>query len=148
AVACDNGEEVFATTAEGRGGFAAVNQLVWELLAERGKLTRRLANPRALVIKSDEVHRRGHGLGGAGQVHGRRGAARGVFLVHDVAELLCPRRTGFAGGLFTDLIADAPNDDGGMVSIASKMRAQVLLMPVGKNEMKIQRRFLAHPDIE
>ena len=50
--------------------------------------------------------------------------------------------------LFADLIADAPEDDAGMIAVAAELRAPVLLVPVIEQQMIIIFGFAALPAVE
>ena len=50
--------------------------------------------------------------------------------------------------LFGDFIADAPEDDGGVIAVALKHGAEILLVPIGKEEVVVVLRFPRCPAIE
>ena len=50
--------------------------------------------------------------------------------------------------LFADFIADAPEDDAGMIAVAAEFRAPVLLVPVVEQQMIIVLRLAVFPAVE
>jgi hypothetical protein len=76
---------------------------------------------------------------------GRR--ARRVFLVGDARQL----RGNFQSRrrvLFADFIADAPEDDAGMIAVAAKFRAPVFFMPVVPQQVIIVPLLAVFPAVE
>ena len=108
----------------------------------------RVANPFALVVETDDIHHRGQGHLRLGKIHRACRGPGGVLFVDNVTEFFRHGGAVFAGVLFADLVANAPQDHRRVVPVPSHERAHVLLMPVGKDQVKIQRRLFLQPDIE
>ena len=50
--------------------------------------------------------------------------------------------------LLAHLVADAPQEHGGVVPIPAHQGTQILLVPVGEDEVHVQGGLLAHPGVE
>ena len=124
-------EEIFAAGGDGGGGFGAEDELVGNSMEGVDIADCELS--RALVVEAHSVHDSGERAAMAlALLHGGGDRAGRVLLVNDFGQFLARWRHRLPLVLLVDFVADAPQDDAGMVAVAADEHAHVLLMPFAK----------------
>src|SRR5215831_16816054 len=112
------------------------------------RIGRSIAYPFTLVIKAKYIHYLWERHLRFGIVHGGRGRSSTVFLFNDVVQFLRPRRTFPACILLSHFIPKAPRYNRRMISVPSYKSPDIRLMPVRKDQMKVQGSLFSVPAIK
>ncbi len=118
-------QAIFAAAAEGRGGFAGNQQTAPQRAVIVGK-----------IVDADNVQRLEEPVlrGGPDLVAAQRHQAGRIFAMADVGQQP-GHGTALRRGLFLDFVADAPEDDAGVVAVAADHADQVPLAPFAKETL-------------
>jgi hypothetical protein len=125
----------------GGGSLAPVKRLGGILLGKTAIHARIIILPKHVKL----VHKIGIEI--LDMIRPHRGRTSGVFIMGD-ADQLGDKRNRLLLALLIDFVAQAPEDDAGMIAVAPIFGAQVLLMPVLKQIVIVVRLFALQPAIE